>query len=290
DSGPQLRRVLRFLRDVAAPELCAGAGLRLNVPNKRPGQARQLLQAAAAAAEEVPGAEVCLHYSLKYQPGGAQAFRAFCAEASRIPGCSVLLVSGTGRRSGPDSCACLEELSLEPPGARGLPPLGVAFSPFEEPGPERARLLRKLRTGLVSQVWLQLGSDLRALRSGLEFLAEQRLPGLRGSVFLPSRATLAKQRARPWAGVYLGEEYLASVEGAEDITRRTLAIFAEFGVAPLLESPVEDAPAVAQAAALLGSGRRAARPAPPEPSTAAPCGAGAREAGSGRRWGRGKRS
>lgn len=89
------------------------------------------------------------------------------------------------------------------------------------------------------------------LRSGLEFLACEGAVNVCGSIFLPSAALLAKQRARPWAGVYLSEEFLGSVEGANDITRKVLLLFKEFGVSPLVESAVENAEAVTALKSLL---------------------------------------
>ena len=45
-----------------------------------------------------------------------------------------------------------------------------------------------------------------------------------GSVFLPSPALLGRMRARPWTGVFLGEEYLSSVAAAEAITRQVRCV------------------------------------------------------------------
>lgn len=45
-------------------------------------------------------------------------------------------------------------------------------------------------------------------------------------------------RFRPWNGVFISEEYLSSVEKAEDITADILAVYAEHGVTPLVESNV----------------------------------------------------
>lgn len=91
----------------------------------------------------------------------------------------------------------------------------------------------KLATGLVSSVWLQLGTDPGRLRKGLEFLraeAAGREPPVRvvGSLAVPSRKFLAMMKFRPWGGVQLTEEYLASVESADAVTRRILEVYKEF--------------------------------------------------------------
>ncbi|KAL6765457.1 hypothetical protein V8C86DRAFT_800520 [Haematococcus lacustris] len=164
------------------------------------------------------------------------------------------------------------------------PDLLVAFNPYlpDQAGQqavERQRLRSKLETGLVAGVYVQIGSDLARLQSGLAFLraaaTELRLrltpalpqsdplpiagsaavaaqglthsgPGegelqLLGSVLLPSRKLLAQMRFRPWSGVLLSEEYLGSVEAAEAITREVVRIYARHGVTPLIESSVRSA-------------------------------------------------
>lgn len=55
---------------------------------------------------------------------------------------------------------------------------------------------------------------------------------------MPTKQLLAQMRFRPWNGVYLSEEYLASVEGAEQITHRILTQYHDAGVVPLVESRV----------------------------------------------------
>ncbi len=44
---------------------------------------------------------------------------------------------------------------------------------------------------------------------------------------------------RPWNGVFLSEDYLSSVEKAEEITLEILSIYANHGVVPLLESNIQ---------------------------------------------------
>ncbi|CAE7238353.1 FTSH10 [Symbiodinium pilosum] len=118
---------------------------------------------------------------------------------------------------------------------------GVAFSPFEDPAVEQARLKDKLSTGLVQEIWLQIGSDLAALRTGLEFLKTSAPDvAIYGSVFVPSEQLLRRFRERPWQGVDLTpNNYLESLQNAEAVTKQILQLYSEFGVLPLVESPVE---------------------------------------------------
>ncbi|KAI8465748.1 MAG: hypothetical protein J3K34DRAFT_435957 [Monoraphidium minutum] len=45
-------------------------------------------------------------------------------------------------------------------------------------------------------------------------------------------------RFRPWAGVFLSEDYLGSVAGAMAATRTLLAAYAEAGVVPIVETEI----------------------------------------------------
>lgn len=58
---------------------------------------------------------------------------------------------------------------------------------------------------------------------------------------MPTKQLLAQMRFRPWNGVYLSEEYLASVERAEQITHCILTQYHDAGVVPLVESRVTSA-------------------------------------------------
>ena len=59
-----------------------------------------------------------------------------------------------------------------------------------------------------------------------------------GSVFVPSKQLLAQMRFRPWNGVFLHDEYLASVDAAESLTAQLLGEYHAAGVVPLVESRV----------------------------------------------------
>jgi hypothetical protein len=142
----------------------------------------------------------------------------------------VLLVSGGGKKKAFDSVAALQALQQQQAQAQArgsaprpppLPPLAVAFNPYlpdaAAAAAERARLRAKLQTGLVSAVYLQMGTDLGRLQAGLACVrealqelglgtatqqAQQQQHGqargvaLYGSVFLPSKRLLAQMRFR----------------------------------------------------------------------------------------------
>lgn len=177
----------------------------------------------------------------------------------------ALLVTGSGQRK-IDSLAVLQEVarrqrtSAAAPGPSGGVALHVAYSPYaQDLAAELLRLRAKLRTGVVGGVWLQLGSDVAALRRGLaelkriaheEDVGAEQLE-LYGSVLMPSKQLLARFRFRPWVGVYFSDGYLTDVGTAMAITREVLQVYAAHGVTPLWESRIDKAADVAAIQALM---------------------------------------
>ncbi|CAE7483471.1 RDH14 [Symbiodinium pilosum] len=212
----------------------------LNIPNKKPGE--PLLEWARILRSELPSVEVTVHYSLKHQSrkNPAEAFREWCHEAASIGVRRVLLVTGP-RGPRQDTVSVLSRLGRSVDGLR----LGVAFNaclPTEaEREAERQRLVQKLRTGLVHDIWLNTGVDEDLLRSGIAFVKStcDKLgvkPDMFASAMLPSEGQLQQMRERPWNGVQFSEEFLSSVEGMGSATSRALGVFRETGVEPIIET------------------------------------------------------
>jgi len=121
--------------------------------------------------------------------------------------------------------------------------LGCCYNPHiggildPEGGPAEAsvefdRLIAKLKTGVVTEIWLQFGADTNELDRNLSrleaYLSEEsrksrksrgkergkeREVRIIGSLFIPSKSWLAKMKFRCWSGCYLGTqdgEYLSS--------------------------------------------------------------------------------
>ncbi|CAE7298694.1 RDH14 [Symbiodinium natans] len=226
-----------------------------NIPNKKPGE--PLLEWARVLLSEFPAVEVTVHYSLKHQrrANPVEALRAWCHEAAAVGVRRVLLVTGPhGPRQ--DTVKVLNQFGRPVEGVR----LGVAFNaclPTEaEREMERKRLVQKLRTGLVEDIWLNTGVDEDMLRSGIAFVKTtcdklNIAPHIFGSAMLPSEGQLQQMRERPWNGVQFSEEFLSSVEGMGSATSRVLAIFRELGVEPIIESKVKSDMDVLKLNALL---------------------------------------
>ena len=177
----------------------------------------QILQA------EIPQADICVHVSLKYQyrkslENSQQQCRQLLQDLHKAsPACSILLVTGSGKR--PKLCsikvwsgscclavqpycsspftglACLQCLSLAKQWPeKTVEKLFVAYNPYLPDAPaleeERQRLSQKLASGMVAGIYLQMGTDLERLQAGLQYL--RGLTGaeglqLLGSVFLPTK-------------------------------------------------------------------------------------------------------
>jgi len=245
-----------------------------NLPNKVMNDCT--LQTARAIKEAFPSSQsvnrsttdLCVHYSLKNNPektieSAAGRLKNFLSDAQRAGASKVLLVSGGNGGGGKmrkkvNTVTCLQQLQHEgfkmPSGLE----LGVAFNPYY-PTPEHAqeefqRLQEKLDTRLVSHVWINAGSDVRALEAALvafNDLRDNHLPYLKdvrliGSLFIPSKDLLNKFRFRMWSGLFLSERYMESVEGAMEVTSAIQALYARFGVEPLVESAIRTERELAQ--------------------------------------------
>lgn len=232
-----------------------------------------LLEYVSILRQELPNLDICVHYSIKFNyqrspPHSLARLTTFLEtletynQKEKSAQCSVLLVSGSGKRKGLDSLSVLEKLSApgRPAGARGVP-ICVAFNPYlpvpEDLEIEKNRLQSKLMAepGRVAGVYLQMGTDIAALEAGLDFLEKtaaavvaEGTPSnendtkkieIYGSVFVPSKKLLAQMKFRPWNGVFLSENYLGSVEAAERITASLLDIYKTRGVIPLVETAIK---------------------------------------------------
>lgn len=288
-SPTELENQISFLRRTLASKPTLQG---LNITNK--GKDEDLLRSVKLLRREIADVDISVHYSLRHnyhgnQRKGQQALGAFCQELEHIGGCSVLLVSGSGKKRPLNTVTALDSLfSTAPVVARDMP-IFVAFNPYL-PDPadlavEYDRLRAKVTThpGRVAGIYLQMGSDMQALEKGLDHVAclaeeireagagkeagktEVEIEGLGGnidpskrltiygSVFIPSKKLLAQMRFRPWNGVFLSDEYLESVQGAETVTRQLLEMYHKRGVVPLVESAVKDDKELARVEELLSS-------------------------------------
>jgi len=255
DNAAYRRHARGLLQKAKAQGVLSG----LNIPNKKPGE--PLLEWAATLCQEIPSCEVTVHYSLKHQRSGtdpAEAFLRWCEEAMSVGVKRVLLVTGP-RGPRQDAVWVLQRLAARQVRLDGLR-LGVAFNaclPTDtERETERQRLVQKLQTGLVRDVWLNTGVDEELLGEGLTYLeALQKELGFSlqtfASAMLPSEAQLVQMRERPWNGVQFSEEFLSSLSGMGRATGKALAVFRQHKVEPIIESKVRTPDDLSKLEALL---------------------------------------
>jgi hypothetical protein len=228
--------------------------------------------------EHFPDLSICIHLSVKYQyrrdpDQTLQRLSHVLGQLSSFPNCSILLISGSGKKRALDTVSALRRLYTLGTLPANLP-IHVAYNPYSPnrlaQKEENDRLQRKLAShpGLVAGIYLQMGTDVSALRKGLDFIdgavAETRnriedqcyRPQLYGSVFLPSRQLLAQMKFRPWNGVFLSPEYLANVDTADKISVNILSVYMSRGVMPVVESAVRTEEQLARLEGLLAMAQK----------------------------------
>jgi len=240
-----------------------------NLPNKVP-KDPLLATADAICAGYGDSLDLCVHYSLKYNSERrgeetVEKFKAFLARCPTTVAHVLLVTGGAGGGGKPrkamNAVTCLEQLQKDNYTIPQHIKLGVAFNPYypTHMDEELARLEAKLRSGYVSTIWLNMGSDTDKLQAALKSITTMDVvveKGVRlvGSVFIPSKALLNKFRFRMWSGLYLDELYMKDVEGAMSKTETILDIYEKHNVEPLIESAIRTEKDVQQLTALMTSG------------------------------------
>ena len=202
---------------------------RINIPCKNTLKKEFLLNSIKLSREEFPSIDIIPHFSILYEfrrnKFNTQNYFIKFINVVKSLGCQeVLLVSGSQKRATLDSVSTLLFLKDNPLFLNDNFSLGVAFNPylsghmFDE---EIERLAKKLKSGLVSSIWIQFGTDIQLLESRLEMLKNIILLtsnnnkildiNLFGSILIPSKQFLARFKYRPWKGVYCSNEFLESV-------------------------------------------------------------------------------
>lgn len=248
---------------------------RFNLANKVKND--NLLASATNILNVMPSANVCIHYSLKYNSQKSidqsfVSFNNFLSKAEKMGVAEILIISGSGDKKAFNTVSCLEMLRDSTNHDTPVD-MAVAFNPYF-PDPkmrimEIERLKSKLSTGMVSTIYLQFGSDLNHLREGLTALQSALLSyeksdkpkGMTpkvikvcGSVMIPSKQLLARMKFRPWNGVFLSELFLSDVPAAEKIVLQILSIYKSFNIEPLVETAFKTDHDAAHILNLLSSG------------------------------------
>ncbi|WP_269624610.1 hypothetical protein [Prochlorococcus marinus] len=233
---------------------------KINIPCKNSLKKDFLLKSIEISKKEFPNIDIIPHFSILHE------FKRSCLNTQdslikflqtvKSCGCNqVLLVSGSQKRSTLDSLSALSFLSDNPLLFTQGISFGVAFNPylptylFDE---EIIRLEKKLRSGLVSSIWIQFGTDYKLLKSRIEILLNLMSLAMKnnskisniilfGSILIPSRQFLARFKYRPWKGVYCSSEFLESVDSANELILKILRTYNEYNICPLIETSISTA-------------------------------------------------
>lgn len=148
---------------------------KVNIPCKAKLR-RKLLEDAIAATTTRPHFQLTPHFSIAYEfdrtkERTMKKLLTFMEKTHRDGVEEILLVSGSQKRKGLDSLSALKEIAASSKNTTVR--FGVAFNPYLPPDEmelERKRLEEKVKTGLVSTVYLQFGTDLKKLKKEINAL------------------------------------------------------------------------------------------------------------------------
>ena len=230
---------------------------KINVPCKNTLKKDFLLKSIEIAKDEFPDIDIIPHFSIlhefKRNMINTQDSLVNFMESVKYYGCKhVLLVSGSQKRVSIDSVSALCMLKDNSLFFNQDISFGVAFNPYLPPylfEEEILRLEKKLRSGLVSSIWIQFGTDYKLLKSRIEILSRMisatinKNPkiskiSLFGSILIPSKQFLARFKYRPWKGVYCSNEFLESEEMAHKIITNLLKTYKQNQICPLIETNI----------------------------------------------------
>ncbi len=224
---------------------------KINIPCKGIIKKDFLLDVVEFIGKNYKHLDVIYHYSFYHQYTknkeiSYEYFLKFLDKCILFKNIEILLVSGSNKKNGFDVIQVLNQLNSDiNPNIK----FGVAFNPYfslkEDIEKERQRILDKLSSGLINSIWFQLGSDIKLLEKSFLFLKEHcenhfiknhREIKLYGSLFIPSKQSLARFRFRPWKGVFFSNEYLKYIENANQITFEILSFYSDNKIELLIES------------------------------------------------------
>ncbi|MEM1312302.1 MAG: hypothetical protein AAGF07_02465 [Patescibacteria group bacterium] len=224
----QLTEIIELIKQFKIKSIC--------LPNKS--NLLSNLELAKALLKQLPDLDITLNFAVsnhyKKSQNILQVFQQFEDIAKTVSINRFLVVSG-GQKKSVDSMYLLNKLAGTGSEESSF---YCAYNPFlSDEGLllENQRLISKLNLNLIKGVYLQVGSDLAKLRSGLGFIRQidSTIP-VYGSLLIPNRLMLNRFKFRPWRGVYLSDEYLNNLDIAEKHTHQIRGIYNDFNVLELV--------------------------------------------------------
>ena len=224
---------------------------KVNIPCKSHLNKDFLLSAIQMSREEFSHIDIIPHFSIQHQFrfGRDNTLKDLITflKTVRNYGCNeVLLVSGSRKKASLDSVSTLMHLNSNKEILGDICSLGIAFNPYLPEVlflDELFRLKLKLATGLVNSIWIQFGTDLRCLEKNITLLGSiiseyKSNSNIRiyGSVLIPSKQFISRFKFRPWKGVYCSNEFLESVDFADNIISKILLVYKKYNILPIVET------------------------------------------------------
>ena len=230
---------------------------KINIPCKNSLKKDFLLESIKISKHEFPSIDIIPHFSIQHEFKrnriNTQDSLLKFLQTVKCLGCEqILLVSGSQKRSTLDSVKALSILNDSRLVLKRDISIGVAFNPYLPDVAfceEILRLEKKLKSGFVSSIWIQFGTDCKLLKSRLKILSNiisksindnSKISNIMifGSVLIPSKQFLSRFKFRPWKGVYCSSAFLDSLELANSIVRQLLITYKQHNIIPIIETNV----------------------------------------------------
>ena len=110
---------------------------------------------------------------------------------------------------------------------------------------EKDRFEKKISLGLTNSIWLQFGTDIKLLKSEINFInsyinklskSTHQKVKIYGSILIPSKQFISRFKFRPWKGVYISDKCLNSLDNFNSFTKDLMQIYFDNNICPLIES------------------------------------------------------
>jgi len=248
-SFDELRKILSFYQ--------RNDFYKINIPCKTTLKKDFLLESIKISREEFPNIDIIPHFSILHEfnknRNNTQDSLLKFLHTVRNLGCKkVLLVSGSQKRSSLDSVSALSMLKDNSLSFSQDFSIGVAFNPYLQDflfDEEVLRLEKKLQSGLVSSIWIQFGTDYILLKSRIEIILyiisktinnSSKISSIKlfGSILIPSKQFLNRFKFRPWKGVYCSNEFLESIDYANNLIIELLKTYQKYKIHPIIETNI----------------------------------------------------
>tara|TARA_A100000164_G_C21916399_1_gene778443 strand:- start:1310 stop:2125 length:816 start_codon:yes stop_codon:yes gene_type:complete len=224
---------------------------KINIPCKGFIKKKLLDETIEYIGENYSELDVIYHYSLYHQYNTNREnsyidFLNFIKKCISYKNNEILLVSGSNKRKNFEVLEVMSNFKNE----KNLDIcLGIAYNPYLKKyfnnSEEKIRFEKKISLGLTKSIWLQFGTDIKLLKSEINYLKtilnnttsrNNKNVKIFGSLLIPSSQFISRFKFRPWKGVYISDKYLNSLSSFQGFTKELINIYFENNIYPLIET------------------------------------------------------